>query len=784
MAGNKIVKRASFGVQEVDAPVISGMGPQGDGVADATPTISAAYADVTGIDLDTVTLTLNGAVITDATVGESQISYTPLEPLEAGVTYTVRVAMKDEAGVSSESIWTFALEADAPEITDTAPSGVDETGTPTISARFDDAGTGVDKDSVKLMVDGKAVDASVTESSVTYKPSDIMKSGKHTAKLMVADVAGTVAELSWDFTIEETPPVISGIEPSGVINDAMPVISAAYSDTGTGINLKSVELSLNGDVLRGEVTESQVSYVMKYALKKGINYKVLVSVADKAGNVGTSSSTFTLESAAPSIRNMSPTGTVQSVDVVLSATYSDAGSGIKVSSAIMKLDGRKVSTSPSASGITYQATGLAAGIHTVYVEVADEFGNVAAENWSFTVEQTPPVISSVDPSGDVNTDRPVLSATYNDAGTGVDVKKVVLLLNDQVVPATATETKASYEVRTPLQRGVTYKVSIQVSDKAGNAASDDSTFSLETTPPKITTTRPSGTVSEEEAAAGVNISAKLDDGNGSGVDAGSVKMWLDGDPVDSAASDSMVTYMVKGLAYGEHIVRVVAADMLGNVADESWDFAVDDSTPPTVVVVSPKPDAVVGIQPLIKISYADDGSGVDLTSISVKVDDKPVMATAMAPAEPSGAKVVSAGEASYQVKLSYGAHTLSVEVKDVAGNPATATVNFVVEGDDLRLVRPHNYPNPFRGSNTTITFGLSQQSDVTIMIYDFTATLVATVAKEEPTPASTEVKFEWDGTTDAGNGDRLANGVYFCKVLAKTDSETKYEIIKIALVRE
>jgi hypothetical protein len=261
-------------------------------------------------------------------------------------------------------------------------------------------------------------------------------------------------------------------------------------------------------------------------------------------------------------------------------------------------------------------------------------------------------------------------------------------------------------------------------------------------------------------------------------------MWLDGDPVDSAASDSMVTYMVKGLAYGEHIVRVVVADMLGNVADESWDFAVDDSTPPTVVVVSPKPDAVVGIQPLIKISYADDGSGVDLTSIAVKVDDKPVMATAMAPAEPSGAKVVSAGEASYQVKLSYGAHTLSVEVKDVAGNPATATVNFVVEGDDLKLVRPHNYPNPFRGSNTTITFGLSQQSDITIMIYDFTATLVATVAKDEPTPASTDVEFTWDGTTDAGNGDRLANGVYFCKVLAKTDSETKYEIIKIALVRE
>jgi hypothetical protein len=261
-------------------------------------------------------------------------------------------------------------------------------------------------------------------------------------------------------------------------------------------------------------------------------------------------------------------------------------------------------------------------------------------------------------------------------------------------------------------------------------------------------------------------------------------MWVDGQSVDSDASDSVVSYMAKGLGYGEHIVRVVVSDMLGNTADETWDFSVDDSTPPTVVVVSPKQDAVVGVQPLIKISYADDGSGVDLTSIVVKVDDKPVMATAMAPAEASGANVVSAGEASYEVRLSYGAHTLSVEVKDVAGNAATATVNFVVEGDSLKLVKPHNYPNPFSGSNTTITFGLSKQADVTIMIYDFTATHVATVAKEEATPASAEVAFTWDGTTDAGDGDRLANGVYFCKVLAKTGSETKYEIIKIALVRE
>jgi hypothetical protein len=321
-----------------------------------------------------------------------------------------------------------------------------------------------------------------------------------------------------------------------------------------------------------------------------------------------------------------------------------------------------------------------------------------------------------------------------------------------------------------------------VADKAGNIASGDATFSLETDPPKISSTKPTGTVDEDEAAAGVMITAKLAD-DGSGVDPESVIMWLDGDVVDADATVESVQYMARDLRYGDHKVRVVVADMLGNTADDDWDFSVADSTPPTVTVVSPKQNGVVGVKPLIKISYADEGSGVDLTSISVKVDDESVMAAAMAPAKPSGAKVVSAGEASYEVKLGYGAHTLTVAVKDVAGNEATAEVSFTVEGDVLKLVRPHNFPNPSKG-RTTITLGLSQASDITIRIYDFTAALVATVVEDEPTQASDDVEFVWDGTTDSGDGDMLANGVYFCKILAKTDSETKYEIVKIALARE
>jgi hypothetical protein len=783
VAGNETVIRNVLGVQEMDAPVISGMTPEGEGVEDATPTIAAAYSDDSGIDLDSVVLTLNGAVLTDVTTGVSSVSYTPIEALEAGVTYTVKVTVADKVGKVAEAIWTFALETDAPEITDTTPSGVDETGMPAISAKYADAGVGIDASTAKLAIDGEVVDAEVTDSSVSFKPGDVMASGAHTATVTVADVAGNMAEHSWEFSIEDTAPTITDVAPSGTINEDMPVLSASYSDDGTGIDVDSVVISLDGDVVDGEVTGSQVSFGVQEPLRAGVSHTVSVTVADKAGNVASRSSTFRLETNAPSISGQTPTTTQNSVDVAISANYSDSGSGIDMSTALMKVDGVAVNATPSASGISYQATGLLAGAHTVHVEVADKFGNVGSRDWSFNVETTPPVISSVEPDGEIGEATPTISASYSDAGTGVNVSSVVLKLGGQILPATPTSTGVSYKVLTPLEVGVTYKVEVEVADKAGNVASDSSTFSLETDPPKISSTKPTGTVSEEDAAAGILISAKLSD-DGAGVDPDSVLMWVNGEAVASDATTESVQYTANGLNYGDYNVRVVVADMLGNTADESWSFSVDDSTAPTVTVVSPKQDAVVGIRPVIKISYADEGSGVDLTSIDVKVDGNAVVATTMAPAKPSKANVVSAGEASYEVKLGYGSHTLTVVVKDVAGNEATAEVTFIVEGDVLTLGKPHNYPNPVKGGRTTITFGLSQEADVTIQIYDFTATLVATVVEDERTPANEKVEFVWDGTTDAGDGHQLANGVYFCNILVKTGSERKSEIVKIAIVRE
>jgi hypothetical protein len=780
-AGNETVTRGSFGVQEMTAPVINNdAGPSGDNVKTAYPTISASYSDETGIDMSSVVLTLNGAILTDATVTPSKVSYTPTSPLKAGVVYTVRLSLKDKTGVAMEKSWTFKLEEVVPSVTDTTPTAVDKTGMPVISAKFNDGdGTGINKDSVKLTIDKTAIDALVTASSVSYKSSVVMAKGKHIAELTVADVAGNVKVQSWEFSIEEELPVITDVLPAGDINTDMPVLSARFSDAGVGVDLKAVSMTLNGQLVSATVGEANVSFAVTEPLKPNVGYIVGIRVADKAGNIATASSNFKLETTKPAISGNTPTGTINSIDVAVAANYSDAGIGIDIKSALMKLDGVVVPANASASGIAYQAQKLTRGDHTVYVEVADRFGNPFSLSWTFKVEDTPPVISLVEPKGEITTATPVLKATYSDAGTGINVASVVLSINGQIVPAIATASQVSYEILNPLEKNTTYKVSVQVADKAGNIASADSSFSLETTAPTVSNTKPTGTVSETDAAKGIMVTADLAD-DGSGVNAASVKMWVDGSPVMVTATDKAASYTAKGLGYGEHTVRLVVADMLANTADKSWKFSVGDSTKPTVTVLSPKENQTVGVKPIIRISYADEGSGVDLASIVVKIDDKPVSAGAMAPAKPG---IVSAGESSYEVKLAFGWHTLTVSVKDVAGNEQTAEVKFMVEGDVLDIVKAHNYPNPVTGGDTKITFGLSKKSKVSIRVYDFTNTLVATVAEDVEKEATNKAEFSWDGTTGAG-GRQLATGVYFCQVVTKTDNETKSQIIKVALVRE
>jgi hypothetical protein len=83
-----------------------------------------------------------------------------------------------------------------------------------------------------------------------------------------------------------------------------------------------------------------------------------------------------------------------------------------------------------------------------------------------------------------------------------------------------------------------------------------------------------------------------------------------------------------------------------------------------------------------------------------------------------------------------------------------------------------NYPNPFRPSAkpvTTIAYELASPAHVRLAIYDVSGRLVR-VIKDAPAESGKQMAT-WDGMSEGGM--RVASGVYFCRLDAGSQSETR-----------
>ena len=136
----------------------------------------------------------------------------------------------------------------------------------------------------------------------------------------------------------------------------------------------------------------------------------------------------------------------------------------------------------------------------------------------------------------------------------------------------------------------------------------------------------------------------------------------------------------------------------GNTID---DTAIIDNTAPTIAVVSPTAGSkTTNTKPTIEASYADASSGIDTTTVVMKLDGAPVT-----PLTKTTAHVVyTPGTA-----IGQGNHTVTVDVSDVAGNAATQkswsfTVDNVVPVITNPLATPAVVKPAASGGVTPIVF--------------------------------------------------------------------------------
>jgi PKD repeat protein len=762
LARNVTKSEISFVVgQDTSPPIIMVTSPHGTVPVDVTISVSAM--DDTGVA--SVSLKLDGADIPPENVQlVDGIATSKVTGLKAGE-HQVEAVVIDTVGNKASAKWSFIVDITPPQISVVSPQGVIHKPEATIAVAVTDQ-SGIDNVLIKLN-DVEVPDVVLVDGIATAKVSGL-KNGEQQVSVEVTDKAGNKASVMWIFTVEldTTPPQITAVSPLGAIRaSSAKIIVSATDESG----IANVAIKLNGADVAGVQLADGVATVNVTNLALGAQ-QVEAVVTDGAGNVAKTAWSFTVEldTSPPQITVVSPQGTIYQNSATISATITDE-SGIK-GTPIIRVDGAAKTVTFSNGVATTNVTGLTAGEHQVEVVATDNANNTASAKWSFTVklDTTPPQITVASPQGTIYKDSATISVTITDE-SGIKGNPTIK------VDGSSKTVTFSNGVATASATGLTsgeHTVEVTATDNANNTASAKWSFTvmLDTIPPAITVVSPLGTIRVEKPTISVAVSDDV-----SGVDSVDISLKdAAGKTVAGKVSSDKSSATFKptsALKAGTYTATAEAKDKAGNSASAEWTFTVEfDLVPPVITIVSPQDGArIIEAKPTISASYSDNLAGVNEKSVKLEVDGQAVTAQA------------TTSQVTYTptTDLSLGRHAVKLEVADNDDNKASVTWSFIVEMDRAVIMNPRNYPNPFQG-NTTIAFILTQQSQITIRIFDFSGRIVKTLKDNEVMEAG-PYKISWDGKSE--DGDDLARGVYFGLIIMKTELEPQRAVLKMALTR-
>ncbi len=134
----------------------------------------------------------------------------------------------------------------------------------------------------------------------------------------------------------------------------------------------------------------------------------------------------------------------------------------------------------------------------------------------------------------------------------------------------------------------------------------------------------------------------------------------------------------------------------------------------------------------------------------------------------------TSGTVTYKLpEMSLGMHSIKFTIWDNFNNSSQDSLNFkVVYGQNIVVPRIFNYPNPMSSYTNFIyedNFEGSQQ-DVTIEIYNTSGKIVRELKTDIYTNGYSSGPMYWDGTD--GNGNKINSGIYFYRIIVRSNGQT------------
>lgn len=268
------------------------------------------------------------------------------------------------------------------------------------------------------------------------------------------------------------------------------------------INGQTYDLALNSSTGKWEATitaPGKTSYN-----QAGGYYNVSVVATNEAGTSGSADATtidglklVVKETVAPVITIVSPTNgayvTNSKQPVVFTVVDEAGGSGVDISSLVVKLDSKAVDAATLTStaitngySVTYTpAAALADGAHTVTIDCKDNDGNAATQkSTSYTIDTVPPTLNVTSPAEGLvtATSSVTVAGTTNDA-TSSPVT-ITISLNGEDQGAVTVGANGSFSKTVTLADG-SNTIIVKAKDAAGKESTVTRNVTLDTSVPKI-----------------------------------------------------------------------------------------------------------------------------------------------------------------------------------------------------------------------------------------------------------------------------------------------------------
>jgi hypothetical protein len=406
--------------------------------------------------------------------------------------------------------------------------------------------------------------------------------------------------------------------------------------------------------------------------------------------------------------------TSRNVPVNFSATDPDAGQTLTVKCELFSSSNLTlplVTDSACTSPKTF-ATG-ADGNFTVKVTATDSANppGVTTASTAFTVDSIAPNVVVTSPANDGSTNttgNATLDFVAQDAAPSSGLKPVTCVLT-RTAPTSATIGTDGNCTTPKSYAGLTngsYSFTVSAQDNAGNSKSAVRTFTVsiasDTTPPSINITAPGSgaTLTSSTVAATWSISDSAPAGvTPSGVNASTIRCSLAGPTNVAEAACSATGNTFSGVANGSYTLTVKASDNAGNPATATRAFSVNvpDTVAPTVNIIAPTAGQTISTNSVTATWSSADTAQAGATASGVN-DALTTCSLAGPTPTPSGPCV---GNTKTFNGLAQGSYTLSVIVKDNAGNTslaATRAFTVLIEVPDVIV----NITAPTAGQNFTV----------------------------------------------------------------------------------